>query len=100
MARSLREAAGTKSALEEIRLSTDRIIESMSCGLVAVDAAGTVRSVNAEARRLLELPELWDKVLENLAARNAPRGRGKGPGEGSQYPSQPRPSPPVEGAGG
>jgi len=52
---SLQEAAETRVALEEIRLSTDRIVESMSCGLIAVDAGRQIRSVNREARRLLGL---------------------------------------------
>lgn len=57
MATTLREAAETRVALEEIRLSTDRIVESMRCGLVAVDPNGLIRSLNPEAKHLLGLPE-------------------------------------------
>ncbi len=52
---SVREAAETRHALEEMRLSTDRIVESMGCGLIVADPSGLVRSLNPEARKLLGL---------------------------------------------
>ena len=55
MASSLREAAATRSELEAVRMSTDRIVDSLSCGLLTVDASGEVRCRNPEARRLLNL---------------------------------------------
>ncbi|GAG35670.1 unnamed protein product, partial [marine sediment metagenome] len=48
MASSLQEVAETRSELETVRLSTDRIVESLSCGLIALDASGEVRSLNPE----------------------------------------------------
>ncbi len=70
MANTLREAAETRVALEEIRLSTDRIVESMGCGLVAVDADGLLRSLNPEARHLLRLPESATVLPARLVGAN------------------------------
>jgi PAS domain S-box-containing protein len=54
-AAKLREAALARSELAEVQLSTDRIVESLGCGLIALDAQGRVRTVNRAARRLLDL---------------------------------------------
>jgi len=53
MASSLCEAAGTRSALEAERLSTDRMVESLSCGLLALDARGGLQRINRAGRALL-----------------------------------------------
>ncbi len=55
MAASLREADETRTELAEVRLSTDRILAALTCGVIAVDPAGTVRTANPEAQRLLGL---------------------------------------------
>ena len=55
MAASLSEAAETRRQLEEVRLSTERILENLACGLIAVDADGRPGTVNPAARRLLGL---------------------------------------------
>jgi PAS domain S-box-containing protein len=55
MAASLREAAETRTEMAAVRLSTDRVLEALSCGVIAVDPAGMARAVNPEAGRLLGL---------------------------------------------
>ncbi len=72
MASSLREAAQSRSELEAVRLSTDRIVESLSCGLVVTDASGEVRTLNPETRRLLGLAEDALHLPGPVAERNAP----------------------------
>lgn len=69
---SLQEAAETRVALEEIRLSTDRIVESMSCGLIAVDSRRRIRSVNREARRLLGLAANGPAAAPDIVEDNGP----------------------------
>lgn len=48
----LREAASSRSELEAFRLSTDVILESLTCGLFAIDPGGRIRVCNPEAARL------------------------------------------------
>ncbi len=69
-AASLREAAETRTELAEVRLSTDRIFAALTCGLVAVDKAGAVRTVNPEARRLLGLEGADPAFPPAVAERN------------------------------
>ena len=57
LAAGLREADETRRELAEVRLNTDRILESLACGLIALDAHGRAGAVNPEARRLLGLRE-------------------------------------------
>jgi PAS domain S-box-containing protein len=54
-AEKLREGALARRELAEVQLSTDRIVECLGCGLIALDAQGRVRTVNRAARRLLDL---------------------------------------------
>jgi PAS domain S-box-containing protein len=73
MAASLREADETRTELAAVRLSTDRIFAALTCGLIAVDATGAVRTVNPEARRLLGLSGLDgpdQAIAPALAERN------------------------------
>ncbi|MFH1144665.1 MAG: PAS domain-containing protein, partial [Candidatus Eisenbacteria bacterium] len=70
MAASLREAAATRRELEEVRLSTDCIVESLASGLIAIDAQGRIGTVNAEARRLLGFGRL-ENPGPALESRNA-----------------------------
>lgn len=44
-------------AIEESRRQIAAVVDSMAEGVVALDAAGTVRVVNPEAARLLDLPD-------------------------------------------
>lgn len=73
-AASLRDAALSRSELETMRLSTDRIVESLGCGLMAVDAADRLQTVNCEARRLLGLEGSIPEIEQQLA-RHHPRVR-------------------------
>jgi signal transduction histidine kinase len=73
-AASLRDAARSRSELEAMRSSTDRIVESLGCGLIAVDAADRLQTVNGEARRLLGLEGSIPEIEEQLA-RHHPRVR-------------------------
>jgi PAS domain S-box-containing protein len=68
VAGSLREAAASRAELEAVRLSTDRILESLGCGVIAVDGAGRVQTVNREARRLLGLEGPPEEMAERIAA--------------------------------
>jgi signal transduction histidine kinase len=72
LAASLRDAARSRGELEVARLSTDRIVESLGCGLIAVDGAGRVRTVNREARRLLGLSG-DTAAIERALQRDHPR---------------------------
>lgn len=71
-AASLRDAARSRSELEAVRSSTDRIVESLGCGLIAVDAADRLQTVNREARRLLGLAGSIAEIEAQLA-RDHPR---------------------------
>ena len=70
MAASLREAAQSRSELHAYRLSTDHIIATLGCGLIALNADGSVRSLNPEARRLLGIMGDLDDLAEDVRARN------------------------------
>jgi len=70
MASTLREAAETRSELEAVRLSTDRIIETLTCGLIAMEGTGEVRSLNPEACRLLGLPPGARRIPPAVAEEN------------------------------
>jgi len=70
LAASLREAEQSRSELEAVRLSTDRIVESLGCGLIAVDAEGRVQTVNREARHLLGLAGSNAAIEQELAERH------------------------------
>ncbi len=70
MLSSLREAAATRSELETVRLTTDRVLHALTCGLIAVDAAGRIQSINPEARRLLGLPAGAADLSGGVAERN------------------------------
>jgi len=65
---SLRDAACSRRELAAVRLSTDRIVESLGCGLIAVDAAGGLQTVNLEARRLLNLTGTIPEMEAQLAS--------------------------------
>jgi len=70
MAASLREAAETRTELAEVRLSTDQIFAALTCGLIAMDEAGAVRTVNPEARRLLGLDGSGPAIPLDVVAGN------------------------------
>ncbi|HEX4074081.1 MAG TPA: ATP-binding protein [Candidatus Acidoferrales bacterium] len=49
-------------SLEEntlVRRDLSRTLEGLPCGVVALDASGTIRIINPEARRLLMLSDTW-----------------------------------------
>lgn len=71
MASSLREAAQSRLELQAYRLSTDHIIETLGCGLIALNADGSVQTLNPEARRLLGIPVVWQELPDPVRARNA-----------------------------
>jgi PAS domain S-box-containing protein len=72
VALSLQEAARSRSELQAVRLSTDRIVESISCGLIAVDAIGKIRLLNPEAQRVLGNGESACDIWTLLEDHNRP----------------------------
>jgi PAS domain S-box-containing protein len=70
MAASLQEAARTRSELEAVRLSTDCIVASLTCGLIAVDASGVLRLLNPAGRVLLGLGDPGRELPAWVAERN------------------------------
>lgn len=63
----------TRTALENMRSYTSNIIESMTSGLVSLDADGSVVTVNASARAILGLGDaVVDGVSVNDVVRVAP----------------------------
>ncbi len=72
LASSLREVAETRSELAAVRLSTERIVESLGCALIAVDAHGRLSRLNREARTLLGLDDTQLDLTQSLSGPNAP----------------------------
>lgn len=70
-----READAARAELADVQLSTERIVECLGCGLIALDAAGRVRKVNRAARRMLGLGEATGGEGDPLGERNAPLAR-------------------------
>ncbi len=68
MAASLREADESRRELREVRLGNDRVLESLSCGVIALDALGRVQSANPAARRLLGLSRACAPSSDDAAA--------------------------------
>ena len=64
-----REATAARRELERVQLSTDRIVESLGCGLIALDDAGQVRTVNRAARRMLRVAPVGGAHLGRLLGR-------------------------------
>ncbi|MBM3317299.1 MAG: PAS domain-containing protein [Candidatus Eisenbacteria bacterium] len=70
-----RETEVARRELTAVQLGTDRIVECLGCGLIALDAAGEVRTVNRAARRMLGLNGEARELGEWLGPRNAPLAR-------------------------
>lgn len=67
-----RNSALTKSLAENnrIRVALQRMLDSMPCGVLVVDAAGRIVTINPECRRLLQLGENTVHSIDELAARS------------------------------
>jgi two-component system sensor histidine kinase PilS (NtrC family) len=63
-----------ESALEQLRIDTNYILENMSSGVLVVDTNGRVITMNAAAEEILEVrkEEVLTRHLDNALARRAP----------------------------